>query len=77
MPALRLAFTPTPVGGKTPKELAAYVAGNDPVTKKPLMQEILGHLTRPLNDEERKTGQVKREKKRFIGPDTEIGRAHV
>ncbi len=70
MPALRLAFTPTPVGGRTPKELAAYIRGNDPVTKQPLMQEILGHLTRPLNDEERKTGEVKREKKRLIGPDT-------
>jgi len=70
MPALRLAFTPTPVGGKTPKELAAYIAGNDPVTKQPLMKEILEHLTRPLNDEEQKTGLVKREKKLFIGPDT-------
>jgi hypothetical protein len=69
MPALRLAFTPTPVGGKTPRELAAYIAGNDPVTNKPLMEEILGHLTRPLNDEESKTGMVKREKKRLIGPD--------
>ena len=70
MPALRLAFTPTPVGGKTPEELAQYIRGNDPVTKKPLMEEILGHLTRPLNDAERKTGLVKREKKRFIEPDT-------
>ena len=70
MPALRLAFTPTPVGGKTPRELAAYIAGNDPVTKQPLMKEILEHLIRPLNDEEQKTGLVKREKKRFIGPDT-------
>ncbi len=70
MPALRLVFTPTPVGGKTPKELAAYIAGNDPVTKKPLMQEIVDDLTRPLNDEEKKTGTVKREKKRLIGPDT-------
>ena len=70
MPALRLAFTPTPVGGKTARELAAYVAGDDPVSKKPLMKEIVEHLTRPLNDEERKTGMVKREKKRLIGPDT-------
>ena len=70
MPALRLVFTPTPVGGKTPKELAAYIAGNDPVTKQPFMKEIVDDLTRPLNDEEKKTGVVKREKKRFIGPDT-------
>jgi len=70
MPALRLAFTHTPVGGKTRKELDAYIAGEDPVTKQPFMQEIAGYLTRPLNDEEKKTGVVKREKKRFIGPDT-------
>jgi hypothetical protein len=69
MPALRLAFTHTPVGGKTRKELDAYIAGDDPVTKQPFMAEIVGDLTRPLNDEEKKTGVVKREKKRFIGPD--------
>jgi hypothetical protein len=69
MPALRLAFTHTPVGGKTRKELDAYIAGEDPVTKQPFMQEIVGYLTQPLNDEEKKTGTVKREKKRFIGPD--------
>ncbi len=70
MPALRLAFTPTPVGGKTPLELGGYVAGNDPVSKKPLMKEIVDFLTKPLTDEELKTGLVKREKKRLIGPDT-------
>ena len=32
MPALRLAFTHTPVGGKTPAELAEYVSGHDPVS---------------------------------------------
>ena len=58
------------VGGKTRKELDAYIAGNDPVTKMPFMQEVVDQLTRPLNDEEKKTGVVKREKKRFIGPDT-------
>ena len=70
MPALRLVFTHTPVGGKTRKELDAYIAGDDPVTKQPFMKEVVDQLTRPLNDEEKKTGVVKREKKRFIGPDT-------
>jgi hypothetical protein len=70
MPALRLAFTPTPVGGKTPAELAEYIAGNDPVSGEPLMQEIVGHLTRPLNAEEQKTGAIERPKRRLIGPDT-------
>ena len=71
MPGLRLAFTPTPVGGKTPAELADYVAGNDPVTNLPLMEEIIGHLTRPLNDEEQTTGLYTRPKTRLIGPDTQ------
>jgi len=70
MPALRLALTHTPVGGRTRKELDPYIAGDDPVTKRPLMREIEDYLTRPLNEEEKKTGLVKREKKRFIGPDT-------
>ena len=70
MPALRLAFTPTPVGGKTPAELAEYIVGEDPVTGEPLMEEILGHLTRPLNEEERRTGEFVRTKQRLIGPDT-------
>ena len=70
MPALRLAFTPTPVGGKTPAELADYIAGDNPVTKQPLMQEIIGHLTRPLNAKEQMTGLIERPKNRLIGPDT-------
>ena len=70
MPALRLAFTYTPVGGKTPAELAEYIKGKDPVSGQPLMQEIIGHLTRPLNDEEKKTGLFHRTKNFQIGPDT-------
>jgi hypothetical protein len=70
MPALRLAFTYTPVGGKTPAELAKYITGHDPVTGKPLMEEILGDLTRPLNEQEQVTGLFQRTKKRMIGPDT-------
>ena len=70
MPGLRLAFTPTPVGGKTAAELADYIAGKDPVTNEPLMQEIVDHLTRPLSAEERRTGTVVRERRPLIGPDT-------
>jgi len=70
MPALRLAFTHTPVGGKTPAELMEYITGDDPVTGQPLMEEIVGHLTRPLNEEEQTTGLFTRTKRRLIGPDT-------
>jgi hypothetical protein len=68
MPGLRLAFTPTPVGGKTSAELAEYVAGNDPLSGKPLMAEILDHLTRPLNAEESLTGEIARPRPASFGP---------
>jgi hypothetical protein len=70
MPALRLAYVPNPVGGKTSEELAAMVAGNDPLSGKPLMQEILGHLTRSPEGEELRTGAIERPRQRMIGPQT-------
>ncbi len=56
MPHLREVFTPHPVWGKTPTELAAMVRGPDPVTGKPMMKEIMDDLTTPLSAEEKKSG---------------------
>ena len=58
MPHERITFTPHPVWGKTPEELRAYVEGNDPVSGKPMMPEIVDYLTRPLSAEESKTGTI-------------------
>ena len=38
-------FVPQPVMGKSAAELRAYVDGNDPVTGRPVMQEIVEALT--------------------------------
>lgn len=70
MPGLRLAFTPNPVGGKTPEELARDIAGHDPRTRKPLMQEIISYLTAPLTRDEKLSGPLERPRKRVLGPDT-------
>ena len=56
MPLEPIVFTPHPVWGKTPAELAAMVGGSDPVTGKSMMKEITDDLTTPLSDEEKKTG---------------------
>jgi hypothetical protein len=45
LPEAPRAFVPQPVMGKTATELAAYVAGNDPITGRPLMQEVILALT--------------------------------
>jgi len=58
MPLQRIAFTPHPVWGKTDEQMYAYLEGNDPVSGKPLMKEVVDSLTRPLTAEESKTGIV-------------------
>ena len=45
MPRMRYAFVPQPVMGKTIAELAAYVRGKDPVSGRPVMQEVVEALT--------------------------------
>jgi hypothetical protein len=40
---------PQPVMGKTAAELAAYVSGNDPITGRPVMQEVVQALTAALD----------------------------
>ena len=42
-------FVPHPVMGKTAGELRAYVNGNDPITGRPVMQEIVEALTAQLS----------------------------
>jgi len=58
MPDERICFTPHPVWGKTDAEMYAYLEGNDPVTGKPLMKEVIGALTDPLTPDEEKSGTV-------------------
>jgi hypothetical protein len=47
MPDLAQVFVPQPIMGKTPAQLRAYVDGKDPITGRPVMQEVIEGLTRP------------------------------
>ncbi len=49
MPRARAVFVPQPVMGKSAAELRAYVDGNDPVSGRPVMQEVIEGLTRPFD----------------------------
>ena len=71
MPELRFTFVPHPVGGKSPAVLRDYVRGADPVSRKPVLGEITGALTRPLTELERKTGAQDRPVPRLLGADSE------
>jgi hypothetical protein len=46
MPGLAQVFVPQPIMGKTPAQLRAYVDGTDPITGRPVMQEVIEGLTR-------------------------------
>jgi hypothetical protein len=71
MPGLRQAFVPQPVMGKTAAELRAYVDGLDPISGRPVMQEVIEGLTRPFSDAERGTVEFDRSTPRLVEPDTE------
>ncbi len=71
MPRARVAYVPMPVMGKTPEQLRAYVDGNDPITGRPVMQEVIEGLTRPLDEEDLKAVVYERSTPRLVEPDTE------
>src|SRR5499426_1003139 len=71
MPRMRQVFVPQPVMGKTPQQLRAYIDGTDPVTGRPVMQEVIAGLTMPLDDEDLKQITFERSTPRLVEPDTE------
>jgi hypothetical protein len=71
MPHQRHVYVPQPVMGKSNSELRAYVDGNDPITGRPVMAEVIEALTRPLSSEEQQPATFDRSTPRFVEPDTE------
>src|SRR5215468_8073156 len=70
MPGLRQVFVPQPIMGKTAAELYAYVDGIDPITGRPVMQEVVEGLTRPFEESELGPLEFDRSTPRLVDPDT-------
>jgi hypothetical protein len=72
MPIRYVAF-PFPVAGQPRSVHKSYVEGKDLLSGKPMMQAIVDALTRPLTDEEKKTGAPSGAvlEPRLLKPDTE------
>jgi hypothetical protein len=51
LPSAPCVFVPQPVMGKSAEELRAYVNGKDPITGRPVMQEVVAALTSQLSVE--------------------------
>src|SRR2546429_3593770 len=71
MAELRQVFVPQPVMGKSPGELRAYVDGRDPLTGRPVMQEVIEGLTTPLDGQGVGTIEYDRSTPRLVEADTE------
>jgi hypothetical protein len=66
----RFTFVPHPITGTPAALCRKYLEGNDPVTGKPVVQEIIAAITDPLSDEDKKTGFIDRPTPRLVNPDT-------
>src|SRR6266566_7423777 len=71
MPGLQQVFVPQPVMGKSARELRAYVDGKDPLTGRPVMQEVIEGLTTPLDGQGVGTIEYDRSTPRLVEADTE------
>jgi hypothetical protein len=71
MPGERFIFVPHPITGVPAATCRKYLEGNDPITRKPILQEIIAALTDPLTDADVKKGFIERPTPRLIPPNTE------
>jgi hypothetical protein len=70
MPNLRFTFIPQAVAGRPAMECRKYLEGDDPITGKPIVEQALEALTKPLSNNDRKTGFIERPRERLVKPDT-------
>lgn len=71
MPNHRFTFVPHPITGTSAELCRKYLEGNDPVTGKPVLQEIIDAITVPLSSEDKKTGSIERPTQRMVELATE------
>src|SRR5207247_10970316 len=71
MPRLRQTYVPQPVVDRSAADLRAYIEGQDPVSGRPFMQEVLDGLTRPLDESDLQGQSFERSTPRLLEPDTE------
>jgi hypothetical protein len=75
--SLPFIFTQLPVIGMSPETLDRFIAGNDPETGKPVIEEIIDALTKPVSPRKPEAEIAPRETRKIavpqalLGPDTE------
>ncbi len=68
---MRMVYTPHPVTDRPAPLCRKYIEGKDPVTGKPILDEIVAGLIKPVSDEDRQTDFLPRPPRtRILPPDT-------
>ncbi len=70
MPKLRFTFVPHPFTNRPFEVHRRYLEGSDPISGKPVLEEIVETLTKPTTDVEKKTGTIERPAPTRLQPDT-------
>jgi hypothetical protein len=71
IPHMRITYTPHPITDRPAELCRKYVAGNDPNSGQPMLEQIYAALTKPLSAEDAKGGFLKRDPRpRLLPPDT-------
>jgi hypothetical protein len=70
MPNMRLTFIPRFVARIPEAVCHQFLLGNDPINKKPVLEEIIAALTKPPTTREKRTGIINRSSPRLMAPDT-------
>jgi hypothetical protein len=71
MSRLRQAYTPHPVVDQSAAHLRGYIDGNDAISGRPFMQEVLDGLTGTFDDADMQGLSFERTTPRLVEPDTE------
>jgi hypothetical protein len=71
IPNMRITYTPHPITDRPAELCRKYVAGNDPLSGQPMLEQIYASLTRPLSAEDSKAGFLKRDSRpKLFEPNT-------
>ena len=71
MPRLRQAYVPQPVVDRSAADLRAYIEGQDPISRRPFMQEVLDGLLTPLDEADLQGLSFERTTPRLVEPGAE------
>jgi len=71
MPRHRIVTVPHPISRVPASICRDYIEGNDPVSGRPVIDEIVEALTKPLTKDDTRSGSQARPEPTRIGPDTE------